>query len=40
VSTAAPKLPSVWSGSVKAFIIVFILISLWDSVSGFLKSRS
>ena len=40
VSAVAPGLLSILAGSIKVFIIIFVLISLWDSISGFIKSKS
>lgn len=39
IGVSAPQLPQIWSASTKVFIVVFVLICIWDSISGFLKSR-
>ena len=39
LGTSAAQIASVWTGSVRAFVAVFILICLWDSINGFLKCR-
>lgn len=40
VEVSNSQLDLVWSRSVNIFIAIFILIALWDSISGFLKAKN